>query len=240
MTPLRIKRLDTRGTRFESAELITRHDGGPVRLTNGRRTKMVGRFFSTKTESGHLWESRNELHAMLHAEVDSSVRRYRAQPHVLTFTTCGVSFRYTPDREDTLAGGRIEIIEVKERFKRDRDWSLKLGHARAIYGALGWSFRVVERHEIEAEPLFASVKEVQARSRAAITAADVLSVQRLLTRIDAAAWAEVEAVFPSSRPAFDIICAMTVRRIVTLDLTRGLHRDTPVRLVCKEAVAWAA
>ena len=69
-----------------------RCDLGPVRpITNGRRAKPVGRYYSIKNGRAVAWESRNELHALYHAEVFPSVLSYHVQPHTLQLVIDGVS-----------------------------------------------------------------------------------------------------------------------------------------------------
>ena len=79
--------------------MIERLDAGPVRLiTNGRQRKPVGHYYSQKNGFSLPWESRNELHGFYHAEVDTDVVGYRAQPHTLRMSVHGEVTSYTPDR----------------------------------------------------------------------------------------------------------------------------------------------
>ena len=63
------------------AAIIERDDGGPMRpIATGRRRRVVGSYYSFKCGHASPWESRNELHALYHAEVrfDVVVRCGRA------------------------------------------------------------------------------------------------------------------------------------------------------------------
>ena len=60
------------------ATLIERQNGAPMRhITNGRRHRLVGSYYSFKNGRSVAWESRVELRAFYHAEVDPDVTSYR-------------------------------------------------------------------------------------------------------------------------------------------------------------------
>ena len=214
--------------------LITRLDGGPIRpVLNGRRSRPVWNYYSMKCGVGFPCESANELHALYHSEVSSAVVRYRVQPHTLRFVIGGRIVSYTPDLEEVLADGGVRTSEVKDKFKADEDpeYTQKLGHAAAFYAAKGQQFRILEREQIEARPLFASVDIIQSFRRTAVTIEDV---NRLFTQFagrDAITLAEARALFASGPVGFAKLSAMMVRRIISFDLTRGISADTPIYML---------
>src|SRR5215469_9683073 len=146
-----------------TALLWSRKDEGPMRTAlDVSQKRAVGRYASLKNGRGQFWESRNELHAFYGAEVSTHVLKYRAQPHTLEMAIAGKKRSYTPDRMDHLTGGRIEIVEIKDVYKpeKDPDYHTKLEMARVVYDHLGWSFRITTRKEIEAQPKFEATKYI--------------------------------------------------------------------------------
>ncbi|RYG79877.1 MAG: hypothetical protein EON59_15635, partial [Alphaproteobacteria bacterium] len=123
-----------------SAEIVSFSDGSPVRLRqNGRLAKPMGLEFSPKNGDHVPWESRNEQHALWHAEMNSGVVSYQAQPHTMRLTVAGRRMSYTPDLLLKGAAGSTDIVEVKDVFeeKKDPDYTAKLTRAAAVYRALG-------------------------------------------------------------------------------------------------------
>jgi hypothetical protein len=220
------------------AILLDHPDGSPVRpITNGRRSRPVGRYYSLKNGRALPWESRNELHALYHAEVSPTVLSYRVQPHKLKLVIDGVERFYTPDREEKLVGGQERIIEVKDAFEAENDpaYAEKIEHARAVYRLSGKIYCIQERQEIETQPLFDSVELIQNFRRTAVTARDILLLHDRFAGRETLALAEVRDLFTSAPLGFAKLCAMTIRRIIALDLTVKLGPTTAVRLLsnCK-------
>jgi TnsA endonuclease N terminal len=216
------------------ATLITQADGGPMRrITNGRRHRAVGSYYSMKNRKAVPWESRVELHGFHHAEVDPNVVSYRAQPHTLELLSGGRKCLYTPDREDRHANGRIEVVEIKDKHKPERDpeYARKLALARQVYGSLGWSFRIVERADLQAEPRYSAVETLQCYRRTAIWPQDIEVLAALAKRGAPITLGDLcEALGP---PAVGMrkVCAMMVRRYVAIELDRGLIDEAIVQLL---------
>lgn len=216
------------------AAVISREDLRPMRqITNGRRHRLVGSYYSLKNGGGVPWESRVELRGYYHAEVDPSVVRYRAQPHTLEMLQAGRLRKYTPDREDLLEGGQIEILEIKDAYKPDADddYYLKLKMAERVYQSLGWRFRIVELAEIQAEPRFGAVETVQAYRRTALTTQDIAVLAGLREKSAKITLGDLcEALTPAAL-ALHKACAMAVRRIVAIELDRGLISEAAVQIL---------
>lgn len=209
---------------------VKRAEDRPVRLTRrGRRHRPSGVYFSVKCGYGVPWESRNELHSFWSAEVDSNVLRYRAQPHTLEMVIDGRRHHYTPDRQDWMADGRIEIIEIKDTFDRESDdlYAEKIRRAEAIYVGLGFRFRVIARKEIEREPAFRAVQTIQFYRRAQISPQAILHVQRALSLGQRSLGDVVDAIGPTSTATCQAY-AMIVRRLLGIDLSNGLSRSSAV------------
>jgi len=216
---------------FEQIEVVRMPDGRHVRLTNGRRNRAVGRYASIKMGATMPWESRLELCDLYRAEVDPQVISYSVQPETLHWRSRGKSYRYTPDRLDHLAGGGKRIVEVKDVYDEaaDPEYGVKLSEASRIYGALGVAFEIHERASIRMEPSFSAVEEVQAYRRTVVTTADIAEMQRLLQK-NSLSLADLLLAMSPNHPRARLFALMT-RRIVKIDIARGLHPMATVSLV---------
>lgn len=216
------------------ASLYFQPGGEPIRqITNGRRSRPVGRYYSIKNGRAIPWESRNELHAFYHAEVSPSVVSYRAQPHTLHLVINGVSRFYTPDREEELATGQRHVVEVKDEFEAesDPDYGTKIEYARAVYRLSGKLFSIQERAQIEAQPLFDAVEAIQRFRRTAVTHQDIFVIREMFAGNEVLPLLTVRDAFKSVPLGFAKLSAMMVRRVLVLDLTHKLGPDTPVRIL---------
>lgn len=221
-----------------SAEIVSFSDGRPVRLQqNGRLAKPMGLEFSVKNGDHVPWESRNEQHALWHAEMNSGVVAYRAQPHTLRLVMNGRRASYTPDLllEDVV--GVIDIIEVKDAFeeKKDPEYTDKLNRAAAIYRALGWSFSIVTKAQLEAEPAFSDVELLHRYRKTALGIEDIDAVETALAGGPTTLTA-LRRVLPPEPMGTAQLSAMIVHRIIGVDLTNGLADDAVVAL--PDAWAW--
>jgi hypothetical protein len=195
--------------------------------------KAVGRYASQKNGRGQFWESRNELHAFYGAEVATEIVKYRAQPHTLEMLIAGKRRRYTPDRMDYLTGGCVEIVEIKDTYKaeKDPDYHTKLETAQLVYGQLNWSFRITSRNEIEAQPQFEAAKCIQSFRRTVVTPRDEDIAIELLKSRGPVALAELRSLWASPALGFAKICALMVKRTINIAFHGGLSAETPVHLV---------
>lgn len=215
------------------ASAIEHIRGEPVRrIANGRRHKVVGAYYSSKNGRLIEWESRAELSGFYHAEVMPNVVRYGAQPHKLKLVIDGRAQYYTPDREDTLANGLSVVTEIKDNFEalEDRQYAEKLEYADIVYRYWGKKFLIQERSDIEAQPIFDCVRTIQAFRRTTFTAFDLTAVQESFfarTVVPLAALADRLAPARSGLPK---VCAMMVKRLVEIDITKPLGDESPVRL----------
>ena len=204
-----------------------RADGGPVRLRrNGRRSIANGLYFSVKSGRHLPYESHLELHDLWRAEVDVGVVRSWPQPFTLTYADGDRLRRYTPDRKDERADGRVEIVEIKEDAADVT--TARMQAVEAALSARGWSYRVVGRAEIEREPAFSAVRAVQRHRRTALDEADALQVRAMLAS-GPSPLSEVVAQLGSGPQPLAKACALMVRRVVAIDLAAGLAPHAQVR-----------
>lgn len=221
-----------------SAEIVAFADGSPKRLRqNGRLAKPMGLEFSVKNGDHVPWESRNEQHALWHAELNSGVISYHAQPHTLHLTVDGRRSSYTPDLLLRGADGSIDIVEVKDTFeeKKEPNYTAKLAGAAAVYRALGWSYMIVTKTQLEAEPGFADIELLHRYRKTATQVEAVQAVQDLLSGGPVAVNA-VRAILPPDPIGMAQLSAMIVHRVIGVDLTYGLAGDAVVAL--PDAWSW--
>jgi hypothetical protein len=205
--------------------ITQRRDGGPMRPAGRKRGfRPGGLYASAKTGKMMGWESRPELWGFHHAEVDTAIVAYRAQPHTAEALADGGRLVYTPDREDQLADGRIRIIEVKEQFEADRDpyYARKLEYFAEVYRSLGWEFRLIDAAGLTRQPLFGGVEAVERLRRAAFTSDDLNRVREALAD-GPRALAELVPLFDSEVLARSLLCAMMVGRYLAIDLSAGFY-----------------
>ncbi|MCW0047275.1 hypothetical protein OIU13_12130 [Brevundimonas sp. BT-123] len=216
------------------ATLVERIDRRPIRpVATGRRNRPVGMYPSVKCGRAEPWESRVELHALHHAEVNTEIVGYRTQPHSLEMSDCGEISRYTPDLELVLATDAIEIVEIKSAYDPSADarYAHKLDLACEVYRSQGWAFRVVEANQLLQEPRFKAVQEIQSYRRASLTPADTSILSRLFRATDQVSFQELTSAYPTHLLGKAKACAMMVRRMIKIDLSNGLCASAAVTLV---------
>jgi hypothetical protein len=217
----------------EFAYFSEREGGLPVRaIVTGRRSRRTGAYFSVKCGYAVPWESGNELRAIYDAEVRTDVVRYRVQPHTLHLGDGKGVRQYTPDLELQLIDGTIEIVEVKGRFIEDADpqYSEKLNAARKVYAITGHKFRVIEYDQCR-DAQSKAVDEVQAYRRVVITPGDTIAIAELFRTEDQLPLGCISLGSGNGIVDRAKLCAMMVRRIVDIDLSKGLRADSMVRLI---------
>ncbi|RZJ46711.1 MAG: hypothetical protein EON87_03640 [Brevundimonas sp.] len=216
-----------------SAELIRRRDGGPVRLRrNGNRKTAMGILFSAKNGCHLPWDAKTELKVCQWAEVSTDVVSYMTQPHTLRMVADGRQVTYTPDVRFDLAGGGVQVVEVKNRFdvRKDPAYSRKLKQAAQVYAALGYTFTLVESADYEREPVFSAIttlnrfKSTLVDQPASDTVIDVLAN-------GPAPLARVLEVAPEGPRGIASLASMMVRRVISIEIEHGLVADAPVTLV---------
>lgn len=217
-----------------AATILERGDGGPMRPVGRKRGVRPGGLYYSQKVGRHVgYESDNEKCGLFRVEVATEILSYREQPHTIEGVIDGELRRYTPDREDRFADGRVEIVEVKDDFEADHDPSYrrKIEHFAEVYDRLGWSFRVTTRAEIKAADTFSTIDVIQRYRRTSFTALDVASVRETFSGRGECALGELLAIFPSSTTGLSKLCAMMVGRVVALDLNSNLAPTSMTRLV---------
>lgn len=223
------------------ARIVRGARGFPIRNNAAmNHTKPTGMFMSLKCGRAMPWESFHELHLMWISECDTSVRRFLAQPLRLELFVRhrAKPIMYFPDIERELAGGAVEIIEVKrtlDEVDRDPHYALKIERAKKAFRAEGLRFRIMTAEDhIEVEPRLANARTIVLDRFTKVEDIDTL---RLKEALDGACGClaygkAVETLSYAGNPrdhdARAKIHASVVRRIVSIDLNRRLSLDSPV------------
>ena len=217
-----------------AATIDQRRDRGPMRPVGRRRgIRPGGLYYSQKMGRLVGYESDNEKCDFYRSEVRSEVISYREQPHTIKAVIAGEVRRYTPDREDQFADGRIEIVEVKDEFEADKDpdYTVKLNYFAEVYERLGWSFKLTTREEIKNPATFETVENIQRYRRASFTATEVADVRHGLGEVGECRLGELLSIFPSELVGLPKLCAMMVGRILVLDVRTRLEAASIVKLI---------
>jgi hypothetical protein len=217
-----------------AATVYQRRDEGPMRPVGRRRGRRPGGLYYSQ-KMGRLvgYESDNEKCDFYRSEIASDVVSYREQPHTIEAVIGGNLRRYSPDREDRFADGRIEIVEVKDEFEADKDpdYSAKLDYFAEVYDRLGWSFRLTTRDQIKDPATFETVETVQRYRRASFSAAEIGDVRRVLSAHGECRLAQLMPIFSSELIGLAKLCAMMAGRILVLDIHSKLEPASVVKLV---------
>lgn len=216
-----------------AATIYQRHDAGPMRPVGRRRgIRPGGLYYSQKMGRLVGYESDNEKCDLYRAEISTCVVGYREQPHTIEAVIDGKMRRYTPDREDLFADGRVEIVEVKGNFEAEKDpaYSAKLSYFAEVYERLGWSFKLITCKEIKESISFKTVENIQCFRRASYTAGEIAAVRRVLGERGECRLGELLALFSPTIVALPKLCAMMVGRILILDIGSKLEPTSIVKL----------
>lgn len=218
-----------------TATLVLTPSGGPIRtIVTGRRLTTTGAYASRKAGRALPYESMNERAFFMHSEVDTDVVDYRAQPFRFEFILDGQKRTYIVDCVRLLAGGEVEVVEIKNdrRALKDPDYRLKLEAVRLICHRIGWRFRVVFKPALfEPEETYRSIVDIQSWAFTEVTSADVFGVVDQLDRHGAMALGRLAEQLGERSLGVAKLKAMMVGRIVRLDLASPLNNETRVELV---------
>ncbi len=199
---------------------------------NGNRTKPMHLYYSAKNGDHLPCEALTEVKACWWAEVSTDVVGYQTQPHTLRMVLDATARTYTPDLQLNLAGGGIQVLEVKSRFDEANDpaYSQKLRQAAAVYAALGYDFRVVESADLEREPMFTAVTTLQRYKTVSVAPQTVASIIDLLEG-GPAPLVQVLEMAPAGPLGLASVASLMVKRKVRVDFRQGLVADAAVALV---------
>lgn len=217
--------------------------GGPVRLIiNGRHHKPTGRYASRKTGRSLPWEAWGELAYFWVCEADADVVSYLCQPHRLTIRLSGgKSAVYYPDVRRDLSNGAVEIVEIKKNEQDVRwtpDYALKLELARLVYEGLGWRYVILLESDLKRRRELQTAEAIQRNRTARISGAEWLVLAEALAASGGELpFAKAMQALGGGPLARAKLHAAIVLRVASVDMTRPLGMDTPVRSVPPAASA---
>jgi hypothetical protein len=218
--------------------LIRATNGGPVRpIPNGRRHRPVGNFWSVKNGRMLPWQSKLELYSLWRAEVRTDVVKSSVRPFMVEAFVDDGTYRYICTRQDLLANGKTEIVEVKAAIEAEKDplYFGKLDLAAEICRSLGWLFRVEDRAQIQAEPAFATIRTIVGYARTDVGAIDLLALDKVFGARDTISLDEVQAALGSGVRGLASTSALVVQRRLGMNPADGLRPNTSVHRISTEA-----
>lgn len=218
-----------------TATIVVTPDGAPIRtIVTGRRPIVTGIYASRKAGRALPYESVLERALFMQCEVDTDILDYRAQLFRLEFVLAGVKRIYIVDCVRLLADGTIEIVEVKRdrRALRDPDYAMKLEAVRIICEQVGWRFRVVFAAEFTAcGHAYNNVVEVQSWRFTDFDLADEFIVTDALKRRSSMTLGDLAEALGDRLKGVAKLKAMSIKRIVRIDLSLPLTNETVVELI---------
>lgn len=144
------------------------------------------------------------------------------------------ALRWVPDPQPLHA--RKLIVEVKDDGDprlEDPDYRHKLDLARDVYQRLGWSFAmVVKSRDLPANDVERGVHKIWLKNLTKVTAVDVARVSGFIAREGGSAdYDRVSEELGPGPLGRGKLAALHVRRVVRIDLSKGLGADTAVTLI---------
>jgi hypothetical protein len=131
---------------------------------------------------------------------------------------------------------RTLIVETKrddDRRAKDADYLHKLDLAREIYRRVGWSFvHLRASKDLPIGQVAQGVKRVWSRAMTRVTVLDVARVSHVIEGAGGCVpYEEASAAIETGPAGKSKLHALHVRRVVRIDLSKGLTSASPVRLV---------
>jgi hypothetical protein len=131
---------------------------------------------------------------------------------------------------------RTLIVETKtdeDRRAVDPDYLHKLDLAREAYRRIGWSFaHLLQSKDLPSGRVAQGVDKIWSRAHTRVTMVDVARVSHVLERAGGRLPYDATASVLGSGPIGRAkLAALHVRRVVSIDLSRGLHDESIVMLV---------
>jgi hypothetical protein len=131
---------------------------------------------------------------------------------------------------------RTLVVEAKtddDPRNHDPEYGHKLNLAREVYGKIGWAFaKVVGSRDLPAGEVAKGVHRIWLRALTQVSAVDVASVSDFIARAgDVRSYCEVVEVLGGGPLGRSKLAALHVRRVVSINLTKGLSPDSAVRLL---------
>ncbi|WOB78524.1 TnsA endonuclease N-terminal domain-containing protein [Brevundimonas nasdae] len=222
-----------------AGRVVLTPDGKPIRsILTGRKRRTTGSYASRKSGCGQVYESMVERAFFLECEVDTDVVDYRAQPFRIEVVIDGRLRTYIADCVRLMADGSVEVVEIKGSARQlvDPVYVAKLSAVRSVCAAAGWSFRVITSDQIMHPPVrYRNIEEVQLSKHVRYGAEAIYVAHRAIEECGGIGRLGTVADAVHAGPlGRQIVMAMMVGRVVSIDLEQPLSADSGVTLICSD------
>ncbi|WP_375762579.1 hypothetical protein ACE10W_05195 [Bradyrhizobium sp. B025] len=127
------------------------------------------------------------------------------------------------------------VVEAKtddDPRNADPEYGHKVALAREVYGKIGWAFAtVVGFRDLPSGEVSRGVHRIWLRALTKVSAADVAKVSDFIARAGVRSYAEVAEILGGGPVGRSKLAALHVRRVLRIDLTKGLFPSSAVSLL---------
>ena len=212
------------------SRLDTLADKERAALLSGLSRRVHGIFASTKNGQPIPWRTRDEDDAMFLLEVDPGVLSYEAVPERISFTLDGKPGQRIPSfRIQTRRGAAIVDVFPATGASSERRRVL-ISTLTGIYADRGTPYLALTGIDVRMQPRFRNAQWIVDRGAHQGGERDELLVVGALSLDDQRTIAELERDLPGVEHVDACVCAMTVRRLLRMDLSAPDPRDMSVSL----------
>ena len=199
-------------------------------LLSGMSRRVHGIFASTKNGQPIPWRTRDENDTMFLLEVDPGVLSYEVVPERISFTLDGKPGQRIPSfRIQTRRGAAIVDVFPSTGTSSERRRAL-ISTLTKIYADRGTPYRALSGHDIRLQPRFRNAQWIVDRGAHQGGERDELLVVGALSLNDRRTVAELAGDLPGVEHVDACVCAMTVRRLLRMDLSASDPRGMSVSL----------
>ncbi len=199
-------------------------------LLSGMSRRVHGIFSSTKNGEPIPWRTRDENDLMFLLEVDPGVLSYEAVPEDISFTLDGKTTKRIPSfRIQTRRGSAIVDVFPAQGANSQRRRAL-IGTLTDIYAERGTPYMALSGADIRLQPRLRNAQWIVDRGAHQGGERDELLVVGALSLDDQRTVAELAGDLPGVEHVDACVCAMTVRRLLRMDLSASDPREMSVSL----------
>ncbi len=199
-------------------------------LLSGLSRRVHGIFASTKNSQPVPWRTRDEEDAMFLLEVDPGVLSYEAVPERISFTLDGKPGQRIPSfRIQTRRGAAVIDIFPATGASSEHRHAL-ISTLTEIYADRGTPYRALTGHDIRLQPRFGNAQWIVDRGAHQGGERDELLVVGALSVDNRRTVAELASDLLGVEHVDACVCAMTVRRLLRMDLSASDPREMSVSL----------
>ena len=199
-------------------------------LLSAMSRRVHGIFASTKNGQPIPWRTRDENDLMFLLEVDPGVLSYEAVPEAISFTLDGKTTKRIPSfRIQTRRGSAVVDVFPAQGASSERRRVL-ISTLTDIYAERGTPYLAMSGDAIRLQPRLRNAQWIVDRGAHQGGERDELLVVGALSLDDRRTVADLETDLPGVEHVDACVCAMTVRRLLRMDLSASGPRDMAVSL----------